>query len=232
VNYKVLHPGSNAVVHVTVQPGDKIMAESGSLVARSRDLKIVGRMWGGLGGSLRRQFLGGESFVFQEITCEYGGNEVVLAPRIPGDIKILELEHGEDYFVRSGALLAAMGDVHMDVKAQKLSAGIFSGAGFFVLNLKGQGHIIVSSFGAVMEIPIPVGDHFVIDNNHLVAWSGDTSYKMVKAASSWGSSFLTGGGFACEFEGPGRVWIQTRSPSAFGAYMSRFMTSRRISLIG
>jgi uncharacterized protein (TIGR00266 family) len=222
----ILHPGSNAVVHVELQPGDKIMAEAGSLMARSPDLRVVGKMWGGAFGAMKRKLLGGETFFFQEITTAVAGSEVLLSPKIPGDIKVIEVDHGEDFFVRSGCLLAAFDDVEMDTKAQKLGAGLFSGTGFFALHLKGRGQIVISSFGAIMEIPIPAGEQSIIDNGHLVAWSGDTPYKIVKSASTWGSSFTTGGGFACQFEGPGRVWVQTRNPKLFAVWLSAFIPGK------
>jgi len=110
-------------------------------------------------------------------------------------------------------------------------AGLFSGAGIFVLHLKGEGHIAVSSFGAIMEVPIPAGEQYVVDNGHLVAWSGDTEYKIVKAATGWVSSFTTGGMLACQFTGPGKVWLQTRNPNQFGNWVRRFVP-RGVSLIG
>jgi uncharacterized protein (TIGR00266 family) len=214
------------VAHVTLQPGEKIMAEGGSLMGRSPDLNIVGRIWGGAFGALKRNILGGESFFFLEITTETPGAEVLLSPRIPGDIKVIAIDHGEDFFVRTGCLLAAFEDVEMDTKAQKLGAGIFSGTGFFVLHLKGRGHFAVSSFGAIIEIPIPAGQQSIIENGHVVAWSGDTSYKVVKAASTWSSSVTTGSGFGCQFEGPGRVWVQTRNPKLFSQWLTRSMPVR------
>jgi len=231
MDYNILHSGSNAVVHVSLQRGEKIRAEAGSMVARSTTLQIKGKMWGGVFGSMKRSFLGGETFFFQEITALNGSGEVVLAPRVLGDIKVIPVEHGNDFFVQSGCLLAAFEDVQMDTRAQRLAAGLFSGAGIFVLHLKGEGHIAVSSFGAIMEVPIPSGEQYVVDNGHVVAWSGDTEYKIVKAASTWVSSFTTGGMLACQFTGPGKVWLQTRNPGQFGNWVRRFVP-RGISLIG
>ena len=43
-------------------------------------------------------------------------------------------------------------------------------------------------------------------------------YEVTKAAASWMSAVTSGAGFGCRFVGPGRVYVQTRSPYAFGAW--------------
>ncbi|MBN8662086.1 MAG: TIGR00266 family protein [Candidatus Obscuribacterales bacterium] len=223
MEYQLLHEGSNAVLKVCLQPGEHIKAESGAMVAKTGHLVIEGKMWGGAMNALKRSVLGGETFFFQEVSATEGAGEVLLAPSPPGDVKVIHISGGQDYFVKSGCMLAAMDQIEMDTKAQKLTSGLFSGAGLFVLHLKGNGGFAVSAFGAIMEIDIPPGEKYMVDNGHLVAWSGDTSYEIVKAGKNWVSSFTSGEGLGCMFTGPGRVYIQTRNPEAFGAWVRRFV---------
>lgn len=223
MEYHVLHPGSNSALMVNLGPGESMKAEAGTMLARSTALSVRGHLWGGAFGAFRRSVLGGETFFFQDISADQGQpGEVVIAPRVLGDIKIIPLTGGQDFFVQNGCFLAALEHVEMDTKVQKLTRGLFSGAGLFVLHMKGTGHIVVSAFGAIMEVPLAAGQQYVVDNGHIVAWSGDTEYHIVKAASGWVSSVTTGGGFACRFTGPGRIWLQTRNPRAFGAWLARF----------
>ncbi len=89
----------------------------------------------------------------------------------------------------------------MGTKAQKLTAGLFFRSRIFLfLHLKGTGHFVISAFGALMEIPIPAGQEYIVDNGHVVAWSGDTQYHMVKAGKTWWSSLTSGEGLACNFK--------------------------------
>lgn len=223
MHYQVVHPGSNAAILAKLDRGEVLRAESGAMVAKTTKIKVHGKVWGGMWKALKRSSLAGETFFFQELSAADGAGDVLIAPAVPGDIKILPVERGQDYFVQNGCLLAAFHSVEMDTKAQKLTAGLFSGAGLFVLHLKGTGAIAVSAFGAVMEIDIPPREQYVIDNGHIVAWSGDTSYKVVKAGANWLSSLTSGEGLGCEFTGPGKVWIQTRNPRGFGQWVRRFI---------
>jgi uncharacterized protein (TIGR00266 family) len=234
MEYTIVHPGSNAAIMVKLKRGENFKAEAGAMVAKTTRLVVHGKLWGGWFKAFTRSSLAGETLFFQEIAADDGGGDALIAPAVPGDIKILPLEGGQDYYVQSGCLLAAFGGVEMNTRAQKLTAGLFSGAGFFVLHLTGLGDIAVSAFGGLMEIEIPANEQYVIDNGHVVAWTGDTKYKMVKAGSGWVSSVTSGEGLGCEFTGPGKVWIQTRNPKAFGGWIRRFVPASGsvFSLIG
>jgi uncharacterized protein (AIM24 family) len=63
------------------------------------------------------------------------------------------------------------------------------------------------------------GERYIIDNGHLVAWN--CKYIMERVASGGIISGLSSGeGLVCKFTGPGTVYLQTRNPTAFQAYMS------------
>lgn len=63
------------------------------------------------------------------------------------------------------------------------------------------------------------GEKYIIDNGHLVAW--DCEYVLERAASGGiVSGFSSGEGLICKFTGPGTVFMQTRNPAAFAAWLS------------
>ena len=100
-----------------------------------------------------------------------------------------------------------------------MTRGLFSGEGFFVLNIHGKGVVFLSSFGAIHPINLEAGEEVIIDNGHLVAWPDYMKYTVEKASSGWFSSVASGEGLVCRFTGPGTVLIQTRNPDAFSAWM-------------
>ncbi len=223
MEFEIVHPGSNAMIIVKLAVGEAIKTEAGAMVAKSTNVVIEGKMDGGMGKALKRSFLGGENFFFQTLRAENTAGEVMVAPAILGDIKILDMTAGQDYFLQGGAFLAGLGEIQVDTKMQKLSQGMFSGEGLFVLHCTGKGHVVASAFGGVHEISIPPGTDYIVDNGHLVAWSGDTKYTIEKAAKGWLNTITSGEGLVCRFSGPGKVWLQTRNPQAFGAWIRRFI---------
>jgi uncharacterized protein (TIGR00266 family) len=226
MKFDVVHPGSNALVAVHLEPYESIQAQSGAAVSRTSKIAVTGSLLGGVGRALKRSFLGGESLFFQTLKAEDGEGEVLIAPAVPGDIKVLPLTGGQDYYVKNGSLLASFENVIIDTKMQKVSRGIFSGAGLFVIHAHGEGHIAVSAFGALIEVSVPAREKYIVDNGHLVAWFGDMEYRIVRGGKTWVSSVTSGEGLACEFTGPGKVWLQSRNPKAFGDWIKTFVPMR------
>jgi uncharacterized protein (TIGR00266 family) len=226
MRYDVVHPGSNALVAVHLEPYEHIQAQSGAMVSRTSKVQVEGTFFGGFMRAMKRAFLSGESLFFQKLKAEDGEGEVLIAPGVPGDIKVLPLTGGQDYYVKNGCLLASFENVILDSKMQKLSRGLFSGAGLFVIHAHGEGHIAVSAFGALIEISVPAREKYIVDNGHLVAWFGDMEYRIVRGGKTWVSSVTSGEGLACEFTGPGKVWLQSRNPQAFGDWIRTFVPMR------
>lgn len=223
MQYEIVHPGSNAMVIVQLSPGESVKAEAGTMVAKSDNVTLEGKMDSGIGQALKRSLAGGENLFFQTMKAIGGSGEVMIAPAIPGDIKILEMTEPQGYYLQGGAFLAALGEINVDTKMQKLSAGLFSGEGFFVLHCTGKGNLAVSAFGGIYEINLPAGKDYIVGNGHVVAWTGGTGYSIEKAAQGWINTFTSGQGLVCRFKGPGKVWIQTRNPQAFGSWIRRYI---------
>ena len=65
---------------------------------------------------------------------------------------------------------------------------------------------------------IPAGESYVVDNGHMVAFDEGVNYK-VKRVGGMKSTLFSGEGLVCEFTGPGRVFLQTRSEDAFLSWL-------------
>jgi uncharacterized protein (TIGR00266 family) len=148
---------------------------------------------------------------------------VLLAPTVPGDIIVLELDGLNEYLVQKDGFLAGAEGIKIESKMQSLSRGLLGGEGLFILRMSGTGPLILNSFGAVHKIELKPDQEYIVDNSHLVAWTATTSYHIEKAAAGWIASFTSGEGFVCRFRGPGLVYIQTRNPGGFGNWIRQFI---------
>ena len=147
----------------------------------------------------------------------------LLAPTVPGEIIILELDGVNEYMVQKDGFLAGADGVTINSQMQSMSRGLLGGEGFFILKMSGRGMLLLNSFGAVHKIELKPGQEYIVDNSHLVAWSTTTTYNIEKATSGWVASFTSGEGFVCRFRGPGLVFIQSRNPGGFGAWVRQFI---------
>lgn len=210
------------LVRMELAQGESVKAESGAMVAMSDGMKLTGKADGGILKGIARKF-SGESFFMQHIEAEDGDGWVMLAAPMPGGIKAVDVSPGRELTVQKNGFLAATQGVTVSTKVQSLTKGILSGEGLFVVKITGEGTVFLASYGSIEMLELQPGEKVLIDNGHLVAWDADMKYTITKGAKSWFSAATSGEGFACRFEGPGRVMFQTRNPQALGGWIFPFL---------
>jgi uncharacterized protein (TIGR00266 family) len=220
---EILYPGAFPMARIELAAGETVKAESGAMVACSPTVDVESKMEGGFLGALSRRMLSGEKFFFQTLRATRGAGEVLLAPTVPGDIVVIELDGVNEYLVQKDGFLAGADSVKIESKMQSLSRGLLGGEGFFILRMSGTGTLILNSFGAVHKVELKPDQEYIVDNSHLVAWTATTSYNIEKAAVGWIASFTSGEGLVCRFRGPGVVYIQSRNPGGFGNWIRQFI---------
>ena len=215
MDYEVLHRPSYALARVKMNPQEQIQAEAGAMVSMSDTISMETSTRGGIFGGLRRSVLGGESFFVNTFTAERAG-EVTIAPPLPGDIDVLELQ-GETLLVQSGSFLAATMNIEVDSQWGG-ARSFFSKEGLFLLRCSGRGLLFISSYGAIHRIDLAAGERYTVDNGHMVAFDDTVKYD-VGRSGGWKTTLLSGEGLVCKLEGPGRFYMQTRSEDAFLSWL-------------
>lgn len=209
-----MQPGSS-IAKVNLQPGEQITAEGGAMVAMSNDMTLETTTHKkGKRGIMKgiKRMLTGENFFLNHYTPGSNGGEIFLAPTLPGDMFVHELNDSK-LIVQGGSYLACEPDVEIDFSWQGLKSAL-SGEGIFWINLNGTGKVIVNAFG--MIYPVEVDGEYIVDTGHIVAFDDSLQFKITKAGASWTSSILGGEGFVCKFSGQGVLWCQSHNPKSFG----------------
>jgi uncharacterized protein (TIGR00266 family) len=219
MNINLLYRPAQSLAQVQLGSGESIVAESGAMVGMSTNVNMQTQA-GGLKAGLKRMF-GGESF-FRNTFTSQGNGEVLFAPALCGDLAVLNAGD-KQWCIQNSAYIA--NEASADVKTKSGGfKGLFSGAGLFVLETSGQGRVIIGAFGAIEEIQ--VNGKMVIDTGHLVAWESGLQYKVGKSGSGWVSSFFSGEGLVCHFQGEGTVWLQSRNSSEYGHAIGSMLPPR------
>ncbi|MDR3205172.1 MAG: TIGR00266 family protein [Deltaproteobacteria bacterium] len=224
--YEILYGHSFPVIRYNLNLGETLKAESDAMISMSATVDVTGGTEGGLLRGIARK-LAGEKFFFQYLKASRGPGEVILGHGIPGGIMDVELDGSYSLVVQKDGFLAATEGIEINTTMQSLGRGLFSGEGFFVLEIKGRGIVFISSFGAIHIVNLEENQQVIIDNGHLVAWPSYMKYHLEKASNGWISSFTSGEGLVCRFTGPGPVLIQTRNPLAFKEWLKKLGLSSR-----
>ncbi len=228
LEYEIMYKGSFAMLQVAIPHGHSFMAESDAMVAMSSTLEIGATSQGGITGAIGRMFT--NERLFQQTIRAVGGDGVAFfSPTLPGDIAAVEMDGECEYMMCSDGYFASTEGINMGTQLNGMnsggiggviSKGLFSGNGFLVATASGRGTLFISSYGAIDHIDIPHGEKFVIDNGHLVAWPTTMMYR-VRQASSQGilASLFSGECLVLEFQGPGRVYFQSRNIASLKGFI-------------
>ena len=222
MRHQILYQPSFSLAVISLERGEQVMAESGAMVSMSPTIKLEAAMSGGGMLGAVKSAMGGESLFRTTFTAESGPGEVTLAPSALGDVMAVELA-GSKMFVQPGSYLA--GDPRLAINTQGSMRGMLSGEGMFLLTVQGGGLLLLSSFGAIHSKQLGVGEEYIVDTGHIVAFEGSVEYRVEKATGKTQGvggffkgmmqSALSGEGFVCRYRGPGRIYIQTRQFPGF-----------------
>ncbi|RJU85203.1 MAG: TIGR00266 family protein [Candidatus Poseidoniales archaeon] len=215
----------------SLSPGEQIKVEPGAMVAQSNGMEMKTGMGGGggLGGfmkSMVKSALGGESFFVNTYTAGPSGGWISMAPSAPGDIKTFDLSPGESFYMQGGAFMASEVNVEVSTKFQGAKS-LFSREGAFFLKAEAAdvpGKVFYCSYGAIKEIVVTPDRPIKIDNGHVVAFTEGLSYN-ISRVKGLGSFMFGGEGFTLDFQGSGKVWIQTRNMSSLATQLMPFLPS-------
>jgi uncharacterized protein (TIGR00266 family) len=206
---------------VGLGPGEQVMVEAGSMVSMSADMQIdtklnaTGGLIRGLIGAIGRKFLGGETMFINTFTAGQNGGQIMIAPALSGDIIHFPLKGG-GLVIQASSFLASSPGIGIKVKFGGLKT-LFGGEGLFLLGAQGQGDLFINAYGGIREIPL--NGSFIVDTGHIVAFEESLTFN-VKKVGGWKSTLLSGEGLVCEFNGQGKLYIQTRNVGALVGWLT------------
>jgi uncharacterized protein (TIGR00266 family) len=220
MRHRVLDAPDFGLLELTLEPGEKVVAESGAMVAMGPAIAVDTRLRGGLLAAAKRKLLGGESLFQNTFTASAAGQQLYLAPPVEGDLKVRELGPGEVFFLQSGNYLAHVGDdLVLDTKWGGVRS-FFGGVGFFMLKVVGPGTLFYASYGAIHEVLVAAGG-YTCDTGHIVGFTDGLEYQ-VRPFGGFKGLFFSGEGLVCDFDGRGSLFVQTRKAPSLASFLHPF----------
>jgi uncharacterized protein (TIGR00266 family) len=205
-----------ASLHIELDEGEKVVTETGAMMGMDPALKMETNMKGGILGAAKRA-LGGET-VFQNTYTSTGpGQQLDVAPSIPGDMEEIELANS-GVVVQRGAYVACTPEIEVTAKWGGAKT-FFGGEGLIMLKCSGTGKLWIASYGAIHLVNVEGG--YTVDTSHIVAFDESLTFNVTKVGGLK-SLFLSQEGLVCAFSGTGRLWIQTRNAPALASFLHPF----------
>ena len=229
MQHEIMHAPAFGLLRVELATGEKVTAEAGAMVARTSSVTMETTMNGdpkagflekaaGFFVALVRKFVGGETFFVNHFSTASQGS-VWLAPTMAGDVQHVRLTGGRKIAVSTGAYLASSGNISMKMRWGGLRA-LLAREGLFFLELTGDGELWFNSYGGIQEIEVE--GSYVVDTGHIAGFEGDLDFKIRAAGGGFMTLIASGEGLVAEFQGRGKIYMQTRNEGALVSLVSRF----------
>ena len=217
--------GTLPVVICTLEAGESMIAERGSMCWMSPNMKMETTSNGGVGKALGRMF-SGEALFQNRYTAQGGPGTIAFASSFPGCIRAFDIAPGRELVVQKSGFLASEPTVELSVFFQrKLGAGFFGGEGFVMQRISGRGTAFLEIDGHVVEYYLQAGQSIIVDTGYLAAMEASCSMDIQSVPGVKNALFGGEGLFNTVVTGPGRIYLQTMPISQVAGQIGPFIST-------
>lgn len=219
------------VLTVTLEAGEQVIAEPDRLswmsanVAMNTTAATGGAS--GLFGAFGRALSGGGLFM-TEFTAQGGEAFVAFAATVPGAILEVPVRQGRGFLIHAHGFLAGSPSLSLGMGFQKsLGAGVFGGAGFVLQSLKGEGTAFVELGGEIVSYELQAGQEILAHPGHVGMFEESVAFEITTISGVKNMLFGGDGLFLVRLRGPGKVWLQTLTPSKLAHALAPYLPTRQ-----
>lgn len=217
------------VLQVTLAPGETLIAEPDRLswmtpnIALNTTMATAGAS--GIFGAIGRAISGGGLFM-TEFTAEGSEGLVAFAATVPGNIVEVHVAAGRGYMVQRSGFLAGAHGLELSIGfQQRLGAGVFGGEGFVLQRLAGQGTAYVELGGEIISYTLAPGQTILVNPGHVGMFEESVSFDITMMRGIKNILFGGDGLFLAQLTGPGKVWLQSLTPSKLAHALAPYLPS-------
>ncbi len=217
-----IHGDDTQYVEVALDPGETVIAESGSMMYMSQGIEMQtvfgdpsqtgGGFWGKV-MSAGKRVLTGESLFMTTFTNTRGRGKEFVAFAAPymGRITPMHLDQlGGELICQKDSFLCGAKGIQVSIAFQKkFGVGLFGGEGFIMQRLRGDGVALVHAGGAMMHRELGPGESLRLDTGCLMAMGPTVQYDIQMVGGIKNTLFGGEGLFVATVVGPGPIWLQS-----------------------
>ncbi len=210
MNIELLNSPQTAIAKISLEAGEELAAQHGSLIALSPDMAVQTSVRRAGDGGAKQASRGGKTrtMFLNNYQAGENGGEIYLAPALVGKLGHYQLG-GHKLIVRQSSYLASDGeiDIFMGYKSTVKNSD------YSWLSLVGKGDILVSAFGAIYSIE--VDGKQIVNSDHVMAFDNSLKFKEYQSQRPWPKRLVPIQEALYEFSGTGTIFCQTNAPHGF-----------------
>ena len=189
--------------------GQCLKTERGAMSWMSPNMKLHTKSKAKLGNILGRA-TAGEPIFLNEYRAENEAGMIAFTAKLPGSIIPIHVTPENDVVIQKKGFLAMEDSLNMSVALQKkLTTGLFSGKGFAMQRVSGEGLIFLEINGALVEYELQAGQSMVLNTDYVAAYTGGCTMTIEPIKGINNILFGGEGLFNTIVTGPGHVYLQS-----------------------
>ncbi|MBR1531382.1 MAG: TIGR00266 family protein [Eubacterium sp.] len=201
--------GNFPVVICNLEANETMISEGGGMSWMSPNMEMKTTSNGGIGKMLGRMVTREKMFQ-NKYTALGGPGMIAFGSSLPGEIMALEIGPDKEYVAQKASFLASTEGVQLSTFFQKkIGSGVFSGEGFIMQKLTGNGTAFVEVDGSAIKYSLEAGQKMIIDTGYVVLMSSTCSMDIQQVKGVKNIVFGGEGLFNTVVTGPGEVVVQT-----------------------
>jgi uncharacterized protein (TIGR00266 family) len=220
VQVRTRHTPTFGVARLLLAPSEGVQVAAGAMVATSYGVG-VDRAQTTAFRHLAKSWRDAEV-----CTAPAEGGWLDVAPGLPGDLYLLDLDGITGWCIARDAWLAAASTVRLETGWAGYRV-IFGGDVGFLAHADGAGPVVLACFGALDLVTLAPGELITVDPGHVVAYPESVQCRLRAVHPSATQSVRTGEGLVLDFAGPGQLVTQTRGPRAMATWLAGHLSSSR-----
>ncbi len=209
MEYKIIGNSMQAL-NIKLEKGELIYSDSGKLLSKSANIKMTPKLFGGIAGAIERK-LTGATAMLTEFKSVDGSGSISVSGVLPGKIKEISLEEGEEFIAEKNAFIAAQDSVKFTIQAVGIGAAFFGGTGLILQKFVGPGSVFIHVTGDIIEYDLDGTLPIEVDPGHIAGFDATLQYK-IKFVDNIKTAMFGGVGlFLATFSGKGKVILHSVS---------------------
>lgn len=211
------------VVECSLQPGESMKTEKGSMVWMTPNMEMSTNGGGGVGKAFGRM-ISGEA-MFQNVYTAMGGpGMVTFGSSFVGSIRAIDLSGGRSLICQKRTFLASEMGVNLEVFfQQKMGAGLFGGEGFIMQKVWGNGVVFLEIDGHAVEYRLEPGQSMIVDTGSLAYMDATCTISVEQVKGLKNVMFGGEGLFNTRVTGPGNIVLQTMTVHGFASIIAPYV---------
>ncbi len=220
VEYQI-HGHEMQFVEIALDPGEKVVAESGAMFFKDPEIHMDAQMGDGVTQSsgflgkvmnAGKRVVAGEGLFMTHFT-NHGPRKAVcaFAAPYPGTIVPVHLaKYGGRFLCQKQAFLCAAAGTSISLAfTKRFGAGLFGGEGFALQKLEGDSQAFIHAGGTVVSRELQHGQSLHLDTGCLVGFTDGVAYEIETVPGIKTAIFGGEGLYFARLTGPGIVFLQS-----------------------